>query len=127
PGQFYSLVVGSGLGLAVNWALLARRRDPLVRLRPGWDAGFVKSAFTIGAVSIVSGYAAQGLLSSVRATLQHAGRGHLGAEYNGNFQAAYAIATTYISAILAGVGNFFFPRFAAAENEHALEREVHAS
>jgi O-antigen/teichoic acid export membrane protein len=126
PGQFYSLALGSAFSVAVTWGLMARRVRPRIRLRAAWDAQFVKEAFTVGAVSIVSGYVAQALLSWVRVVLQHAGASESGAEYNGNFQAAYAIATTYISAILAGVGNFYFPRFAAAAPGRDLDEEVHA-
>src|SRR6185295_18235192 len=44
-----------------------------------------------------------------------------------NFQAAYAIAATYFTAVLAGVNQYYFTRYATARTTEELAAEVHAS
>jgi PST family polysaccharide transporter len=125
-GQFFAIAVGGAFALAVPAALLKRRKPPVV-LRPAWDAAFARQTFTIGATTLVSGYVAQGLLSAIRFILEHEGGRTEGAVFNGNFQAAYAIGTTYFQAVLQGVGQFYFPRYAAARTSDELTTEVHAA
>jgi antigen flippase len=126
-GQFVAIAVGGAFAFAVPAVLLKRRRTPPVVLRPAWDGEFARQAFTIGATSLVSGYVAQGLLSAIRFILEHEGAGTNGAVLNGNFQAAYAIGTTYFQAVLQGVGQFYFPRYAAARTAEELTTEVHGA
>jgi O-antigen/teichoic acid export membrane protein len=126
-GQFIALALGSVVSLGVTASMLRRPRAVPVRLRLAWDSEFAKLAFTVGTTSLVSGYVMQGLLSSIRWILEHEGTGTQGTLNNGNFQAAYAIGTTYFSAILSGVGYYFFPRYAAAQTAKDLEGEVHSA
>ncbi len=124
-GQFVALAIGSLAMVAVTAVFVLRR--PSVRIWPAWDADFAWQAVTIGASSLVAGYIAQGLLSAIRVLLEREGHGQLGTELNGNFQAAYAIGTTYFSAVLQGIGQYYFPRYASARDADELTAEVHAA
>ncbi|MFO0594770.1 MAG: hypothetical protein U0228_05685 [Myxococcaceae bacterium] len=126
PGQFLAIALGAAASVVITALFLRRRTDSPVRLRLAWDREFARTAFTIGTTSLISGYVAQGLLSIIRLLLEREGQGAAGAELNGNFQAAYAIATTYFAAVLQGIGQYYFPRYAAARDEAELTREVHA-
>lgn len=125
-GNFIAIAVGSLLSLLATAWFLRRRAEP-VKLRLAWDRDFARQAFTIGVTSLISGYVAQGLLASIRFMLEHEGQGTAGAELNGNFQAAYAISTTYFSAVLQGVGQYYFPRYAAAQTADELTQEVRSA
>lgn len=126
-GQFIAIAVGGAFAFAVPVVLLRRRKRPPVSLRPAWDGEFARQAFTIGATSLVSGFVAQGLLTAIRFILEHEGARTEGAVLNGNFQAAYVIGTTYFQAVLQGVGQFYFPRYAAARTADELTNEVHGA
>ncbi len=92
----------------------ARRAD----LSP--QRSYLRRALSLGATSLVAGVALQGALYAIRWRLELTG----GAALNGQFQAAWAIASMYLSMLLSGIANFAFPRFAKARNTEELQREV---
>jgi O-antigen/teichoic acid export membrane protein len=124
PGQFWSLAIGGACSLFITVWLLYRREGVAVSLKPARDTEFLKFAFTAGTVMLVSGYASQLLLSFARYSLEAIGTGKQGTVYNGHFQAAWMIGSTYFGVLLGGVGNYFYPRFAMATDAKALTAEI---
>jgi O-antigen/teichoic acid export membrane protein len=60
------------------------------------------------------------MLFAIRWTLEANG----GPALNGQFQAAWAIGAAYFGLVLSSLGNYAFPRFAAAPDERALTKEL---
>jgi PST family polysaccharide transporter len=109
----------------VTWPfgmVLARRAHPALRTVPlpriEWAP--LRRALSIGAATMISGFAIQGSLSVVRWALHRSG----GVEENGQYQAAWLVGTSYLALILGGLGNVAFPRYAAAPTAAALEGHV---
>jgi O-antigen/teichoic acid export membrane protein len=123
-GQFYG-VLAATLLLAPTAFWLASKRLPTFswRFRPEIDPAFLKYAGALGVSSLVVGLANQGFLIGVRSALESAG----GPEFNGQFQAAWLVGTTYFGMIGTSLGNFAFPRYAAARTVAELESEVVAA
>jgi PST family polysaccharide transporter len=88
--------------------------------RPAPDADYLSRALKLGATSLVSGLSMQGALYFIRSELEAVG----GAELNGQFQASWAIGSVYLGVLLGGLGSYVFPRYARAESEVALQKEV---
>jgi O-antigen/teichoic acid export membrane protein len=89
-----------------------------------FDKAFARDALVLGATALISGYYGQLVFTVIRLTLARVGGEALGASYNGNFQAASTIGTTYFTLVLGSLGNFFLPRFAAAADAEELTSHV---
>ncbi len=123
-GALAASVVAPWLALGLAYRAV-KAELPGVRLWPhwAWDPDFLKASAAVGLSSLLGGLAQQGALTAVRAQLAQFG----GNEANGQFQAAYAIATTYLGVVLSGLGNVFAPRFAAAGTTEALQQELNGA
>lgn len=123
-GLFLGLALGNVLGLTATVALVRTNGLPS---RPAWDKHFVHHAFLVGATTLVASVLSQLSTSSMRVVLAWAGGATNGAAFNGNYQAAAQIGTQYFAAVLAGLSNYFFPRFSAAKGSEELRIEVYAA
>jgi PST family polysaccharide transporter len=106
-------------------AVLALRRELGFSALPSRsvDLAFVKRALTVGASAFIAGCAGQAVLFTIRWTLE----AHGGPHANGQFQAAYAIGSTYFGIVLDGIGTYVLPRYAAAQTPAELSREINAA
>jgi PST family polysaccharide transporter len=122
-GQFIALAIAAAI--AVPIAAFALRRELGLGAWPSRevDAAFVRRATAIGATAFIAGCAGQGVLFTVRWTLE----AHGGPQENGQFQAAYAIGATYFGIVLDGIGTYVLPRYAAAQTPAELAREMDAA
>jgi PST family polysaccharide transporter len=120
-GQFVAFALAPLLLLPLTLAL-ARSDLHEFSWRPRWgfSRDFGITAAKVGAASLVAALAMQSLLTVARWTLEK----HGGPDLNGQFQAAWAIGTTYFSLALGGLGSYFFPRYAAARDPSELATEV---
>jgi enterobacterial common antigen flippase len=123
-GQFWAVFASAALGALTTVVLLARRNPEAVPRHLNFDGTFVRAALATGTVLLVSGYSAQALLTVARVALERGGAAD-GEAFNGHFQAASAIATTYFGLVLSGAANFYFPKFATAPTGQALSPMVH--
>lgn len=120
-GQFVAMLL-SALVLMPLGQRLGRRAVPTLswRFSLRFDPKYGRDALTLGLASMVAGFSAQGAMSVVRLSLEHRG----GPALNGQFQAAWAIGSTYFALMLGSLGSYAFPRFAAATDAASLGREV---
>jgi len=122
-GQFIALALAAAITVPI--AGFALRRE--LGFFPGpWravDVQFVRRSLAIGATAFVAGGAQQGMLFTIRWTLEK----HGGPQANGQFQAAYAIGSTYFAIVLDGIGTYVLPRYAAAQTPGELAREIDAA
>ena len=122
-GQFVAMAVAGAISVPI--AVLALRRELGFLALPSraLDLAFVKRALAVGATAFIAGCAGQGVLFTIRWTLE----AHGGPRANGQFQAAYAIGATYFGIVLDGVGTYVLPRYAAARTPAELAREMDAA
>ena len=122
-GQFVAMALAGAV--AVPIAVLALRRELGFLALPSRsvDLAFVKRALTVGASAFIAGSAGQAVLFTIRWTLE----AHGGPHANGQFQAAYAIGSTYFGIVLDGIGTYVLPRYAAAQTPAELSREINAA
>jgi O-antigen/teichoic acid export membrane protein len=124
PGQFASALVGTVVVGLASWPFFTRRLPGLRLLpRPMLDMALVREVLLLGSTSVVAGLAMQGALSVIRWSL-HA---HGGDAANGQFQAAWAVASTYFGMGLAGLGTVYFPRYGLARGPAELAVEIHSA
>jgi enterobacterial common antigen flippase len=124
-GQFVAMAVAAAVSVPI--AAFALRGELGFFALPSrsrfLDLAFVKRALAVGATAFIAGCAGQGVLFTVRWTLE----AHGGPHANGQFQAAYAIGTTYFGIVLDGIGTYVLPRYAAARTPAELAREMDAA
>lgn len=119
-GQFWALAVGNLFVLAVAGVYLRRRltRWPaLVPLKK--PPGFLRDVFKLGGAALLSSLALQLLMSWTRLRVG-AVDVSASARLNGFFQAAWAIAGTYLATALQGHNAFFNVRFAGCARGEEL-------
>ncbi len=123
-GQFVASALMGTLALAASF-VVASRLLPTVRVlpRPALDRMVVRDLLSVGATSLVGGLALNGALNVIRWTLEGEG----GAAAAGQFQASWSLGATYFGIVLGSLGNFVFPRYAAAKDAAALSEEVEAA
>lgn len=123
-GQLVAGALAAALMLPYHF-IAARRAGGWPRRRADFspDREYLRHALSLGATTLVAGAAMQSALYAIRWRLELSG----GAALNGQFQAAWAIASMYLSMLLSGIANFAFPRFARAPTTEALQREVDAT
>lgn len=121
-GYFAAMALGSG-GSAFVTIILTRRAG--LATCPAWSTEYSRRAFSMGSTSVLTLIVGQLLSTNVRVMLEVVGGTTRGAEYNGNYLAASQIGMQYFSVVLGGLGNYYFPRYAAAATEEDLTREVH--
>ena len=120
PGQFMAGLLAPALVLP----LVFRRTKaelPSVSLwpRPSIDWSFVKVAASLGAASIIGSWTLQGALTAIRYSLDE----HGGLAWNGQFQAANAVATTYFNVVATSLGSVVWPRYAACVTNAEIDKE----
>lgn len=104
--------------------LLRRAQAPLVAIgRPRLASSFLGEALRVGVPSLAVAVTGQGAMTYLREYL----RTHLGVEANGYFQASLGFDTLIVASTLQTLGNYVFPRYAAADGVEALRREVLAA
>ena len=122
-GQFLALALAAAITVPI--AGVALQRD--LGFFPGpWravDVQFVRRSLAVGATALVAGGLQQGMLFTIRWPLEK----HGGPPANGQFQAAYAIGSTYFAIVLDGIGTYVLPRYAAAQTPGELAREIDAA
>jgi O-antigen/teichoic acid export membrane protein len=120
-GQFVGVAIAGVASLPIAWAVTTRAL-PGVVLRPRWrfDGPYARRALHVGVATLVAGVTTQAILFSIRWSLEARG----GPALNGQFQAAWSIGGTYFALVLSSLGNFSFPRYAAAPTPSALEGEI---
>ncbi len=120
-GQFLAGVIGPLTVGVVLWPAY-QKALPQLRLRPSLrlDRSFTVEAITLGTSSLVAAFAAQTALSVVRLSLDSWG----GPGANGQFQAAFQVASSYFNVLLSGLGTVYIPLFAAALDSTKLASEV---
>jgi enterobacterial common antigen flippase len=119
-GQFLALALSAGLSLLIGGVVLRRALGLRTWPSRAVDTAFIRRAARIGATAFIAGVAQQGVLFTIRWTLE----AHGGAAENGQFQAAYAIGATYFSVVLDGIGTYVLPRYAAAQTPAELAAEM---
>jgi PST family polysaccharide transporter len=120
-GQFVALAIAPLL--AFGFALrAAARRGPRRRWLPrlSFDRDFAREATALGTTSLVAAAGLQLSLLVIRVELDKRG----GPALTGQFQAAWAIGSGYFGFVLGSLGNYSFPRFAAAKDAESLAAEV---
>ena len=120
-GQFVAIVIGGVVTLPISLGMARRALNlPRFRLELRIDVAFLRRALGLGTTALIGGLAMQSTLSLIRVALDR----HGGAVENGQFQAAYMLGMLYFSVIAASLGNYAFPRFAAARSDEELGREI---
>jgi O-antigen/teichoic acid export membrane protein len=120
-GQFVAIAVAGLAAVPITYALAS---TPLRGLR--WrvsgrlDSAYGRRALRIGVASLVAALTAQGMLFTIRWSLEARG----GPALNGQFQAAWAIGAAYFGLVLSSLGNYAFPRYAAASSSAELAQEL---
>ncbi|MEW6434113.1 MAG: oligosaccharide flippase family protein [Myxococcota bacterium] len=123
-GQFFALAIAAALSVPfVFRAARSSQSWPARILKPDFDTGYLRRALVLGAASLIGSGALQAALLSIRTRLDGVGGPHA----NGQFQAAWAVGSLYLGMVLAGIGNFVFPRYAAAQNREQLQREMNSA
>jgi len=120
-GQMVGLACAPILAIAVGSRFTVRAggvRRALPRFR--FDRAQLHAVATLGVASLIAAGCLNASLTAMRLVLE----AHGGARANGQFQAAFAVSTTYFGAILGGIGAHVFPRFATADGPEALQRLV---
>jgi PST family polysaccharide transporter len=113
----------AGVGGLVMAQLAARHVLPPRAQRPRFDRRFLARATAVGITALIGSGGQQSALFVIRWTLEQ----HGGPAANGQFQAAWAIGSTYFGLVLTSLGNFVFPRYAAAQSVEELTSEVRAA
>lgn len=108
------------------WSVVVARGGADYRPGVRLDPAFLGETARLGLSSLVAGTALHGALWLIRGALGGAG-GEEGDAWNGYFQAAWSVGTMYLTLVLNGLSSFVFPRYAAAEDEAALAREIEAA
>ncbi len=120
-GQFVAIVIGGAVTLPISLGMARRAlKLPPFRWELRIDLTFLRRALGLGTTALIGGLAMQSTLSLIRVALDR----HGGAVENGQFQAAYMLGMLYFSVIAASLGNYAFPRFAAARSDEELGREI---
>lgn len=119
-GYFLGASIGALGGLLVSWRFTPETFRALKPTGDPLDTGFMRSALSLGATSLVANLAIQSAMTSLRVGLDNAS----GPAANGLFQAAWALNTLAFGAITGGLGNYAFPRFAKATTAEELGGEV---
>ena len=122
-GQFVALALSALIAVPIAGFALRRELGFFAMPSRAVDVAFVRRALAIGATAFVAGCAGQGVLFTIRWTLE----AHGGPQANGQFQAAYAIGATYFGIVLDGIGTYVLPRYAAAQTPAELAREMDAA
>jgi PST family polysaccharide transporter len=122
-GQFVALALSAAIAVPIVAFALRRELGFFAMPSRAVDVAFVRRALAIGATAFVAGTAGQGVLFTIRWTLE----AHGGPQANGQFQAAYAIGATYFGIVLDGIGTYVLPRYAAAQTPAELAREMDAA
>jgi PST family polysaccharide transporter len=123
-GWFLGNLVGAVLGIGV-WQVAASRASLPLRItpRPALVRAHLVEAARLAAAGIAGQWAGQLAILAIRSAIQ-AGPG---AEANGLFGACWAMDTAILMAVLQTVGNFVFPRYAAAATEADLRDEIESA
>jgi len=93
------------------------------RLRPYLDAALLKESFRIGIVVLINDLTMQGTLVAIRWLLTSTG----GQAQSGLFHAGWAVGNIHINTLLMALGQFVFPRYAAATDTAELTKEVESA
>jgi PST family polysaccharide transporter len=123
PGLFAAMALSAIVMLPVTIMSTRRAIGLSWWPRASLNGEFVRRALAIGATTLVGGAAMQFSLFAIRWTLEARG----GPAANGQFQAAWVISSTYFGLVLSGLGNYVFPRYAAAQSPSELNQEVEAA
>jgi O-antigen/teichoic acid export membrane protein len=120
-GQYVGGLIGVVL-VGIAGRPFYRRWLSDLRLWPKWvlEASIVKDVLVLGTTSMIAQVTVQSGLSAIRWSLQSVG----GDAANGQFQAAWSVASIYFGSVLAGLGTVFFPRFSTAKDAVELEKEM---
>ncbi len=89
-------------------------------LRPEVDRDLVRDSAKIGTAVLVNNLTMQAMLVAIRWQLAEQG----GQALNGQFHAAWAIGSIQVNNLLMALGQFIFPRYAAATGRDELAREI---
>jgi O-antigen/teichoic acid export membrane protein len=81
---------------------------------------FAIDAFRLGVPALAAAFTGQAAMTYLREYL----RIHLGTEAGGYFQASVSFDTLVVASTLQTLGNFVFPRYAAARTPEALRAEI---
>lgn len=119
-GQFIGATAGGAATLGLFWYAQRATLDTGNALTAPVSVGFVKLAASLGATSLIAGFAVQAALTSIRLGLERTG----GSEANGLFQAAWGLNATAFAVLTGGLANYAFPRFGAAQTPQALSEEM---
>ena len=124
----YGFFVATALGallLVPMWLRTAARYVPALKERLAWhlDRRYIRDAVRFGGATLVASVFGQFLFTLIRWLLERQG----GPQLNGQYQAATTVGTQYLATVLAGLGSFAFPRYAAARTPRELEVEVEAT
>lgn len=123
-GQFVGAALGALFTLPIAvWITTKEATLDSWRVGPAFDREFARRCWHVGLTTLTAGLALQGALFTIRVGLER----HGGAVLNGYFQAAWAIGMTYFQLVLSALGNFAFPRYAAAERNELLQAEIDAA
>ncbi len=122
-GQFIALALAAAIAVPIAAVALRRELGFVAWPTRAVHAPFIRRALAIGATGFVAGGAQQGMLFTIRWTLE----AHGGPQANGQFQAAFAIGATYFGIVLDGIGTYVLPRYAAAQTPAELAREMDAA
>jgi len=120
-GYFWGGAAGALLSMGV-WAYALEGSRSLARVVPrlGLHPQYVREVASLGGASLAGMLGSQVALYVVRTAL---GRFE-GPAANGLFQACWSFDSIYLSTVLGSLGNFIFPRYAAAPERDALAREL---
>jgi PST family polysaccharide transporter len=119
-GQFFAFALSGAISAFLVYRYARKAAFWPASLRLSFDTGFLTQAVILGGSSLLGAGAFQTALLVIRTKLEQVG----GAEANGQFQAAWAVGSLYLSMVLTGMGTFVFPRYAAARDTAELQREV---
>lgn len=123
-GQFQVAAILPWLLLALS-AAWYRRAIPGLQLLPTQrpDLPLLKESVALGLTVLIANLGSQGALSVVRWALTE----RSGSAANGQFQAVWAVASTYLGVVLTGISTVYAPRFSVAPDAAVLGAEVRSA
>lgn len=122
-GQFTGTAAGAAITLSLFWYPMREVMLPGDLARAPLSRDFVKLALSLGSTSLISGFALQTALTSIRVGIEHAE----GSTGNGLFQAAWGLNATVFVTLTGGLANYVFPRYGAAANATELSAEIESA